>query len=163
MPPKIILATTRDLFFGTKLRTMANNGGFGDPDARFVLAKDAKDFKQRVEALLTTTDPDDGQLAVAVVDTSLRVAAAQHGPPDLIAFIKERGATLPHPPRILAFGSHLDVLAVLAARKAGADKFVANSKMAASFNDIVARLLNPDTADSVVADESLEEGDEPGA
>lgn len=118
--PRRIVAVVRDLFFAIRIRETLGPRGY-----RVEVAKS----REALDALLAA-----GELpALVIVD----LAFAASDPPVLIAALRAapRTATLP----ILAFGSHLDHAAREAAREAGADRVVANSKLVEALPDLVAR------------------------
>lgn len=115
-----IIAVVRDLFFAIRIRETLAPRGY-----RVDVAK-----SRAVLDTLLATDP---LPALVIVD----LAFAASAPPALIAALRAapRTATLP----ILAFGSHLDQVARDAAKAAGADRVVANSKLAEALPELVAR------------------------
>ncbi len=115
-----IIAVVRDLFFAIRIRETLAPRGY-----RVDVAK-----SRAVLDTLLATDP-----LPALVIVDLAFAASE--PPALIAALRAtpRTATLP----ILAFGSHLDQGARDAAKAAGADRVVANSKLAEALPELVAR------------------------
>jgi CheY-like chemotaxis protein len=115
-----IIAVVRDLFFAIRIcETLAPRG------YRVDVAKSRGAFDTLIAAA--------GLPALVIVD----LAFVASDPPALIAALRAapRTATLP----ILAFGSHLDRAARDAAREAGADRVVANSKLAEALPELVAR------------------------
>ena len=115
-----IVAVVRDLFFAVRIRETLAPRGY-----RVDVAKS----REALDALLA-----EGVLpALVIVD----LAFVASDPPALIAALRAapRTATLP----ILAFGSHLDRAARDAAKGAGADRVVANSKLAEALPELVAR------------------------
>ncbi len=115
-----IIAVVRDLFFAIRIRETLAPRGY-----RVDVAK-----SRAVLDTLLATDP---LPALVIVD----LAFAASAPPALIAALRAapRTATLP----ILAFGSHLDQVARDAAKAAGADRVVANSKLVEALPELVAR------------------------
>lgn len=121
--PTRIVAVVRDLFFAIRIRATLAPRGYAVAVAKTNDALDA--------ALA------DGPVALLIVD----LAFAAIDPSALIARLKGDpiSAALP----ILAFGSHLDHASRDAARAAGADRVVANSKLAEALPDLVARYARP--------------------
>jgi CheY-like chemotaxis protein len=119
--PIRVLAVVHDLFFAIRIRDTLRPRGY-----QVEVAKSADALRQ---ALAVPA----GLPALIIVD----LAFAASDPPGLIAGLKADPATAALP--ILAFGSHLDHAARDAARAAGADRVVANSKLAADLPDLVSR------------------------
>ena len=115
-----IIAVVRDLFFAIRIRETLAPRGY-----RVDVAK-----SREVLDTLLAMDP-----LPALVIVDLAFVASE--PPALIAALRAtpRTAALP----ILAFGSHLDQVARDAAKAAGADRVVANSKLAEALPELVAR------------------------
>lgn len=118
--PRRIIAVVRDLFFAIRIRETLGPCGYHVEVAK---------SREVLDALLA-----EGALpALVIVD----LAFVASEPPALIVALRAapRTATLP----ILAFGSHLDHAARDAAKEAGADRVVANSKLAEALPELVAR------------------------
>lgn len=115
-----IIAVVRDLFFAIRIRETLAPRGY-----RVDVAKS----REALDTLIAT----DPLPALMIVD----LAFVASDPPALIAALRAapRTATLP----ILAFGSHLDRAARDAAKEAGADRVVANSKLAEALPELVER------------------------
>ncbi len=115
-----IIAVVRDLFFAIRIRETLAPRGY-----RVDVAKS----REALDTLITT-DP----LPVLVI---VDLAFVASDPPALIAALRAapRTATL----SILAFGSHLDRAVRDAAKEAGADRVVANSKLAEALPELVER------------------------
>ncbi len=115
-----IIAVVRDLFFAIRIRETLAPRGY-----RVDVAKS----REALDTLIAA----DPLPALVIVD----LAFVASEPPALIAALRAvpRTATLP----ILAFGSHLDRAARDAARGAGADRVVANSKLAEALPELVER------------------------
>jgi CheY-like chemotaxis protein len=115
-----IIAVVRDLFFAIRIReTLAPRG----------YRVDVATSREALDALLA-----DGELpALVIVD----LAFVASEPPALIAALRAAPRTAKLP--ILAFGSHLDQVARDAAKAAGADRVVANSKLAEALPELVER------------------------
>lgn len=107
--PIPVVAVVRDLFFAVRIRDTLAARGY-----TVAVAKTAEAVRAAV-----ATPP-----ALLVID----LAFAGIDPPGLIASLKGDPTTAAIP--ILAFGSHLDHAARDAAKAAGADRVVANSKLA---------------------------------
>lgn len=119
--PQRIVAVVRDLFFAIRIReTLASRG----------YAVDVAKTPEAIDAALTGagTPP-----ALIIID----LAFAAIDPAASIARLKGEPTSAGIP--ILAFGSHLDHAARDAAKSAGADRVVANSKLAEALPDLVAR------------------------
>jgi PleD family two-component response regulator len=123
LAPARIVAVVRDLFFAIRIRETLAPRGYTVAVAK---TNDALD-----EALAA------GPVALVIVD----LAFAAIEPAALIARLKGDAASAALP--ILAFGSHLDHAARDAAKAAGADRVVANSKLAEALPDLVARYARP--------------------
>ena len=118
--PTRIVAVVRDLFFAIRIRETLTPRGY-----TVAVAKSG----DAVDAALADGPP----VGLLIVD----LAFAAIGPAALIARLKGDPASAAIP--ILAFGSHLDHAARDAAKAAGADRVVANSKLAEALPDLVAR------------------------
>ncbi len=116
--PLPVVAVVRDLFFAIRIRDTLAPRGYA-----VVVAKTTEAVRAAV-----VTPP-----ALLVVD----LAFAAIEPPRLIAALKSDPATAGIP--ILAFGSHLDHAARDAAKAAGADRVVANSKLVEDLPDLALR------------------------
>jgi CheY-like chemotaxis protein len=116
-----VVAVVRDLFFAIRIRDTLRPHGYA-----VEVAKSADALHQALAAPAELP-------ALVIVD--LAFAAAD--PPGLIADLKGDPATAGLP--ILAFGSHLDHASRDAAKAAGADRVVANSKLAEDLPALVDR------------------------
>jgi CheY-like chemotaxis protein len=115
-----IIAVVRDLFFAIRIRETLAPRGYRVDVAR---------SREALAALLAA-----GELpALVIVD----LAFVASDPPALIAALRATPRTADLP--VLAFGSHLDHAAREAAKVAGADRVVANSKLAEALPELVAR------------------------
>lgn len=114
-----IVAVVRDLFFAVRIRNTLRPLGY---------RVDVADTEAALAAVVREERP-----ALIVVDLGFTAI----DPPRRIAALKADAATAGVP--ILAFGSHLDHQARDAAKAAGADRVVANSKLAADLPALVAR------------------------
>ena len=119
-----IVAVVRDLFFAVRIRDTLRPRGYA-----VAVAGSAPALAQ---ALAAEPAP-----ALIIVDLSFRGI----DPPGLIARLKGDAATRAVP--ILAFGSHLDHAARDAAKGAGADRVVPNSKLAEDLPALVERYALP--------------------
>ena len=119
--PTRIVAVVRDLFFAIRIReTLA---------PRSYAVEVAKSSEALRGILAATGAP----IALIIID----LAFAAINPATVIAELKGTPATAGTP--ILAFGSHLDHASRDAAKAAGADRVVANSKLAEALPDLVSR------------------------
>lgn len=114
---RTILLLERDLFFSVKIRDTLKHLGYETQ-----VARSEEDFARK----LATSAP-----ALAIVHTGLAGVAWER------VIAQARGAGLP----TLAFGSHVDLDAQQAARRAGADRVISNSKLAKDLPGIVQRML----------------------
>jgi PleD family two-component response regulator len=121
--PTRIVAVVRDLFFAIRIRETLAPRGYAVAVAKTNDALDA--------ALA------EGPAALLIVDLAFTAIE----PAALIARLKGDAASAAIP--ILAFGSHLDQTSRDAAKAAGADRVVANSKLAEALPDLVARYARP--------------------
>lgn len=119
--PTRIVAVVRDLFFAIRIRETLAPRGYAVAVAK---TNDALDM-----ALAGAGTP----VALIIVD----LAFAAIDPSALIARLKGDSISAAIP--ILAFGSHLDHASRDAAKAAGAERVVANSKLAEALPDLVAR------------------------
>jgi len=110
-PPTRILALVGDLFFAVRIGNTLRPLGY---------RVDVASSRAKLAAAL-----GDGAAPPALVIVDLAFAAVD--PPRQIAALKADEATRASP--ILAFGAHLDRAARDAAKAAGADRVVANSKL----------------------------------
>ncbi len=115
---KTILLLERDLFFSVKVRDTLSHLGYATQ-----VARSEEDFARK----LATAAP-----ALAIVHTGLAGVAWEQ------VIAQAKAAAVP----ILAFGSHVDLEAQQAARRAGADRVISNSKLATDLPAIVERLVN---------------------
>jgi CheY-like chemotaxis protein len=120
-----IVALVGDLFFAVRIRETLRPHGY------------AVDVVKSAAALgeAVAGEPP----ALVIVDLAFRAL----DPPGRIAALKADAATAAIP--VLAFGSHLDQAAREAARAAGADRVIANSKLADDLPALVARYARPMT------------------
>jgi hypothetical protein len=116
------LLLDNDLFFVTKITTTLKHAGYTTRTARTLDA-----FTQGL-----AEKPD-----IALVNTAARGVDWRAG----IAAARE--ADVP----VIAFGSHVDLETQAEARKAGATRVIANSKLATDLPGIVARALRSGAAD----------------
>ncbi len=123
----VIVAVVRDLFFAVRIRETLGPRGYTVTVAR------------SAEAVAQALAEQDAPPVLLIVD----LAFAAIAPVDLIASVRRDPAH--HNLPILAFGSHLDHAARAAAKAAGATRVIANSQLAASLPDLVARLVQPTT------------------
>jgi CheY-like chemotaxis protein len=115
-----IVALVPDIMFGVRVRDVLDQLGY---HARvYEVAADA-------QAALT---PD---LSLLIIDLRGPVDAVT----ELVSAAKRLDPRLP----VLAFGSHVDVERQQAARQAGCDRVVANSKFSADLPGLVATLARP--------------------
>ncbi|HEY7350046.1 MAG TPA: hypothetical protein VH599_17135 [Ktedonobacterales bacterium] len=134
---KKILLLERDLFFSVKIRDTLSPLGYETQ-----VARNAEDFARKLAA---------GAPALAIVHAGIAGVEWEQ------VIAQARGARIP----TLAFGSHIDLEAQQAARRAGADRVISNSKLASDLPAIVARLTNADKANSqeeVDEEDAEEEG-----
>ncbi|HEY7125481.1 MAG TPA: hypothetical protein VH590_16285 [Ktedonobacterales bacterium] len=115
--PTRVLLLERDLFFSVKIRDTLRHSGY-----ETVTARNEDDFARK----LATNTP-----ALAIVNTSLAGVAWER----VIAAAKAAGVPT------LAFGAHVDLEAQQAARRAGADRVISNSRLAKDLPAIVERLV----------------------
>ena len=124
---KKILLLEKDLFFIVKVRDTLGYAGYETQ-----VARSAEDFARKLAAAMP---------ALAIVHTGLAGV-------DWEQVIRQaKAAQVP----TLAFGSHIDLEAQQAARRAGADRVIANSKLANNLTAIVERMTN--NGDAALADE----------
>ena len=115
---KKVLLLEKDLFFIVKVRDTLSHAGYETQ-----VARSAEDFARKLAANMP---------ALAIVHTGLAGV-------DWEQVISEaKAAQVP----TLAFGSHIDLEAQQAARRAGADRVIANSKLANNLTAIVERMVN---------------------
>ena len=115
---KKVLLLEKDLFFIVKVRDTLSHAGYETQ-----VARSAEDFARKLAA---------NAPALAIVHTGLAGV-------DWEQVISEaKAAQVP----TLAFGSHIDLEAQQAARRAGADRVIANSKLANNLPAIVERMVN---------------------
>lgn len=114
-----VIAIARDLFFGTKLKTMLQNLPPEDGEGWVgVFARNEADFLAKLAQ---------GDYAAALIDTQ-----AQFDWEKLIRAAREKNVP------VLAFGSHMHPESLLLARKAGAYKSVANSAITSKLGELLA-------------------------
>ncbi len=133
---RTILLLERDLFFSVKIRDTLRHLGYETQ-----VARSEEDFGRKLTA---------GAPALAIVHTGMAGVAWER----VIAQAKSAG--LP----TLAFGSHIDLDAQQAARRAGADRVISNSKLAKDLPAIVQRMLASDGTHA--QDDQDEEEEEAG-
>ncbi len=124
-----ILLLERDLFFIVKVRDTLKPLGYETQ-----VARSAEDFARKLAA---------GAPALVMVHLGLAGVAWEE------AIAQARATDVP----TLAFGSHIDLEAQQAARRAGANRVIANSKLASDLPAIVERMLSQ----GVVASEEEED------
>jgi len=112
-----ILLLESDLFFSEKIRTTLRHLGY-----EAVVARNLAEFEQR----LSTVSP----MLVMVGSGSARVSWEE-------AIRRAKAVGCP----VLAFGAHVDLAAQAAAREAGADRVVANSKLVADLPRLIGQML----------------------
>ena len=115
---KKVLLLERDLFFVVKVRDTLSHLGYETQ-----VARGADDFARKLAADVP---------ALAMVHTGRAGVAWE----EVIA--QAKAAQVP----TLAFGSHIDLEAQQAARRAGADRVISHSKLAKDLPMIVERLVN---------------------
>ena len=118
-----VIAVVRDLFFSIRIKETLQAHGY-------VVA-----VANSPQAL--TTALADAPTALIILDLNFRGI----DPPATIAQLKADPASKAIP--ILAFGSHLDRAARDAAKAAGADRVVPNSKLAEDLPALAARYVTP--------------------
>lgn len=121
-----VIAIVRDLFFGLRIANTLGPHGY---------QVETVSTPSRLRAAL-----DRGLPNLLVVD----LACAACEPLATIAALKASSTTNPLP--ILAFGPHVDRVARDAAKAAGADRVVANSKLHDDLVPLVARYATPGAA-----------------
>ncbi len=115
------LLLDNDLFFVAKISATLKHAGYV---TRAVRTLDA--FSQGLA----------GRPDIALVNTAARAVDWRAG------IVAAREASVP----VIAFGSHVDLETQAEARKAGATRVIANSKLATDLPDIVERALRAGTA-----------------
>lgn len=115
---RTVLLLERDLFFVVKVRDTLSHAGY---ETR--VARSAEDFGRKLAA---------GAPALAIVHTGLAGVDWEQ------VIAQAKAAHVP----TLAFGSHVDLEAQQAARRAGADRVISNSKLAKDLPAIVERMLS---------------------
>jgi DNA-binding response OmpR family regulator len=134
---KKILLLERDLFFIVKVRDTLSHLGYETQ-----VARSSDDFARKLAA---------GVPALALVHTGLAGVDWEQ------AIAQAKAAGVP----TLAFGSHVDLEAQQAARRAGADRVISNSKLAKDLPAIVERVVNKRGADMPEdAEDEESEGEE---
>jgi DNA-binding response OmpR family regulator len=135
--PMRVLLLERDLFFSVKIRDTLRHSGY-----ETVTARNEGDFARKLAANPPT---------LAIVNTSLVGIAWEQ----VIATAKAAGVPT------LAFGAHVDLEAQQAARRAGADRVISNSKLAKDLPAIVERLVRGGAggAQATVAQQDTDEDD----
>jgi CheY-like chemotaxis protein len=119
--PTRIVAVVRDLFFAIRIRETLAPRGY------------AVEVAKSAAALQGALDAAGQPIALIIID----LAFAAIAPATTIAELKVAPATAGIP--ILAFGSHLDQTSRDAAKAAGANRVVANSKLAEALPELVSR------------------------
>jgi DNA-binding response OmpR family regulator len=114
---KKVLLLERDLFFIVKVRDTLKHLGYETQ-----VARSAEDFARKLAA---------GAPTLAMVHTALAGVAWEE------VIVRARAARVP----TLAFGSHIDLEAQQAARRAGADRVISNSRLAKDLPAIIERLV----------------------
>ncbi len=115
---KHILLLERDLFFSVKIRDTLSHLGYETQ-----VARSTEDFARKLAA---------GPPVLVIVHAGMAAVDWEQA----IAQAKAAGAPT------LAFGSHIDLEAQQAARRAGADRVISNAKLAKDLPAIVARMVN---------------------
>ena len=134
---RTILLLERDLFFSVKIRDTLKPQGYETQVAR---SKD--DFARKLAA---------GAPVLAIVHTGIAGVAWEH------AIAQAKAAGVP----TLAFGSHVDLVAQQAARRAGADRVISNAKLAKDLPAIVQQMVGDrDQGSPYEVEDTLEDGDE---
>ena len=131
---KKVLLLERDLFFVVKVRDTLSHFGYETQ-----VARGAEDFTRKLAA---------GTPVLAMVHTGLEGVAWEQ------VIAEAKAAQVP----TLAFGSHIDLESQQAARRAGADRVISNSKLAQDLPGIVERMLHKTGA--TLEDEPEAEDDE---
>lgn len=119
--PTRIVAIVRDLFFAIRIRETLTPRGY-----TVEVAKSAATLQRLLSA-------KEAPIALIIIDLAFTAIT----PATVIAELKDAPATAGIP--ILAFGSHLDHTSRDAAKAAGANRVVANSKLAEALPDLVSR------------------------
>lgn len=115
---RTVLLLERDLFFSVKVRDTLSHAGYETQ-----VARSAEDFGRKLTA---------GAPALAIVHTGLAGVDWEQ------VIAQAKAARVP----TLAFGSHVDLEAQQAARRAGADRVISNSKLAKDLPAIVERMVS---------------------
>jgi DNA-binding response OmpR family regulator len=131
---KKILLLEKDLFFIVKVRDTLSHAGYETQ-----VARSAEDFARKLAAATP---------ALAIVHTGLAGVDWEQ------VIGQAKAAQVP----TLAFGSHIDLEAQQAARRAGADRVIANSKLANNLTAIVERMTSK--GDAALEDELDAEDEE---
>ncbi len=113
-----VLLLERDLFFSVRIGDTLRHAGY-----ETVTARSEEDFARKLAAKTP---------ALAIINTGLVGVAWEQ----VIAAAKAAGVPT------LAFGAHVDLEAQQAARRAGADRVISNSKLAKDLPAIVERLVS---------------------
>jgi DNA-binding response OmpR family regulator len=124
---KRILLLERDLFFSVKVRDTLSHLGYETQ-----VARGEEDFARKLAAGVPT---------LAIVHTGIAGVNWEQ------AIAQAKAAQVP----TLAFGSHVDLEGQQAARRAGADRVISNSKLAKDLPAIVERMVSQGS--EVVEDE----------
>lgn len=134
---KHILALEKDLFFAVKIRDTLRHYGM-----EVTTVKTLEDFEQRLTAL------GEEEPALVIVNT------ATPGVDWVAAIRRARMHGFP----VLAFGSHMDLVARAKAVDAGAQRVVANSKFTSDMPRLVRRAMDGDPI--AISTDEEEEDDE---
>jgi hypothetical protein len=118
-----VLLLDNDLFFVVKVTDTLKHAGHAT-----VAVRSLEDFGRRLEASESAERPD-----LALVNTAAR------GIDFRAAIVAARAAGVP----VIAFGSHVDLATQEEARRAGATRVIANSRLASDLPGIVERALRP--------------------
>ena len=115
---RTVLLLERDLFFIVKVRDTLSHAGYETQ-----VARSAEDFARKLAA---------GSPALVIVHTGLVGVDWEQ------VIARAKAAQVP----TLAFGSHVDLEAQQAARRAGADRVISNSKLAKDLPAIAERVVS---------------------
>jgi DNA-binding response OmpR family regulator len=115
---KRILLLERDLFFSVKVRDILGHLGYETQ-----VARGEEDFARKLAS---------GPPALAIIHTGMAGVNWEQ------AIAQAKVVQVP----TLAFGSHIDLEGQQAARRAGADRVISNSRLAKDLPAIVERMVN---------------------
>ena len=132
------LLLERDLFFSVKIRDTLKHLGYETQ-----VARSEEDFARKLAA---------GAPVLAIIHTGMPGVAWER----VIAQAKAAGVPT------LAFGSHVDLESQQAARRAGADRVISNSKLANDLPTIVQRMVGDGGQDSLQETEAAQDEDDEG-